>query len=147
MPASDPRSILADDLLEVLNQRASRHDAENSFPTDDLEALRDTGYLRLLVPRDFGGTGASLEQTVKCQARLAAAAPATALAVNMHHVVSGIARSRHESGDDALDWMLREIVAGRPTPLRSPRLATTRCSTTRTSARNRRATAAIGSTA
>lgn len=112
MPASDPRSILADDLLEVLNQRASRHDAENSFPTDDLDALREIGYLRLLVPRDFGGTGASLEQAVRCQARLASAAPATALAVNMHHVAVGIARARHESGDDGLDWMLREVVAG-----------------------------------
>jgi len=112
MPSNDPRSILEDDLLERMRERAETADAENAFPSDDLDALRDIGYLRLLVPRELGGQGRTLEQAVRCQRRLASAAPATALAVNMHHVWAAALAILRERGDESGDWMLREIADG-----------------------------------
>lgn len=112
MATSDPRVLLDDELLEVFRSRAAKHDAANEFPTDDLDDLRELGYLKLLVPREFGGGGLTLEQTARMQSRLATAAPATALAVNMHLIATGIVRVLRERGDESLDWLAREAANG-----------------------------------
>lgn len=105
-------SILSDDLLNTIRSRAAGYDRENAFFTDDLEDLRATGYLTALVPKDLGGLGLSLREVVHEQIRLATAAPATALAVNMHLVWNGVAKTMLERGDDALEFVLRESAAG-----------------------------------
>ncbi|CAG7845618.1 Putative acyl-CoA dehydrogenase YdbM [Pseudoclavibacter triregionum] len=110
--SADPLDLLPDDLLEAMRERADRVDAENVFPVDDLDALREIGYLKLLVPREMGGLGWTLEQACRAQRRLAQAAPATALAVNMHLIWSGMARVLRERGDHSLDRVLEEIAAG-----------------------------------
>ena len=112
MPVTDPLSILDDELLAVLRERAERSDVENAFPVDDLDTLRDAGYLSWFVPREFGGAGHPLHRMVQVQKRLAMAAPATALALGMHQVVTGIFRAMHERGDTHLDWVLQEIASG-----------------------------------
>lgn len=89
-------------LLQRIRERAPGYDRANRFCDEDLAELRDAGYLR---PRP-------LLETARDQRLLAAHAPATALAVNMHHVVVGIARVLHDRGDRSLDWMLREAAAG-----------------------------------
>ncbi|MDO8145458.1 MULTISPECIES: acyl-CoA dehydrogenase family protein [unclassified Isoptericola] len=105
-------TLLSDDLLATIRGRAAIHDRENSFFADDLDDLRTAGYLGALVPTSTGGRGLSLRELCHEQSRLAGAAPATALAVNMHHVWTGVARYLHERGDDTLDWLLAEAAAG-----------------------------------
>ncbi|WP_125777546.1 acyl-CoA dehydrogenase family protein [Antribacter gilvus] len=104
--------ILTDDLLDTVRGRAAGYDRENSFFTEDLEDLKAAGYLAALVPAQLGGPGLTLRDVAREQARLAAAAPATALAVNMHHVWTGVARYLHARGDSSLDWLLEEAAAG-----------------------------------
>ena len=104
--------MLTDELLERIRSRAAGYDRDNVFFTDDFAQLRDAGYLKSLVPTEFGGLGLSLEQTAREQARLAAAAPATALAVNMHLVWTGIAKVLRDRGDDSLEFVLRDAGAG-----------------------------------
>ena len=106
------RQLLTDDLLERIHGRAARYDAENVFPQEDLDDLVSAGYLTAMVPEAMGGAGLSLEEMTREQMRLAAAAPATALAVNMHHVWVGVARTVHARGDDSCDFILREAAAG-----------------------------------
>lgn len=106
------RQILTDDLLERIHGRAARYDAENVFPQEDLDDLVAAGYLTAMVPEEMGGAGLSLEEMTREQMRLAAAAPATALAVNMHHVWVGVARTVHARGDDSCDFILHEAAAG-----------------------------------
>ncbi|MHB1065142.1 MAG: acyl-CoA dehydrogenase family protein [Georgenia sp.] len=106
------RQILTEDLLERIRSRAPRYDAENSFFDEDLAELKDAGYLTALVPESFGGAGLSLAEMAREQMRLAGAAPATALAVNMHHVWVGVAKAVHERGDHSTDFVLEESVAG-----------------------------------
>jgi alkylation response protein AidB-like acyl-CoA dehydrogenase len=84
--------VLSDDLLARIAGRAAGYDRDNAFPFADLVAA---GYLKAFVPVPRGGLGLSLELVACEQVRLAATAPATALAVNMHLVVTGI-----EVGDD-----------------------------------------------
>ena len=105
-------ALLTDELLDRIHSRAPGHDRDNSFFSEDLAELTSAGYLTALVPESFGGRGMSLREMTHEQARLAAAAPATALAVNMHLVWTGIAKALHDRGDPSLDFVLREAAAG-----------------------------------
>ena len=107
-----PTALLDDALLGRIRTRAAGHDAANTFPFDDIAELAEAGYLRALVPVQFGGLGLTLPQLAAEQARLAAHAPATALAVNMHLVWTGVAKAMHDRGDTALDFVLTEAAQG-----------------------------------
>ncbi|MBK0330503.1 acyl-CoA/acyl-ACP dehydrogenase [Brachybacterium sp. MASK1Z-5] len=109
----DAAALLPDPLLRGFRERAAVHDRENTFPRDDLEDLRELGYLRLLVPRELGGIGASLLEASRIQRRLAGAAPATALAMNMHLVITGAALHAHRLGAEGADPLLEHALAGR----------------------------------
>lgn len=104
--------LLSDELLERIRSRAAGYDAENAFFADDFAELVDAGYLKALVPAEFGGLGLTLRQVAREQVRLAGAAPATALAVNMHLVWTGVAKVLHDRGDASTDFVLRDAGAG-----------------------------------
>ncbi|WP_174844897.1 acyl-CoA dehydrogenase family protein [Cryobacterium sp. TMS1-13-1] len=110
VPSTEP--VLSDQLLAGIRSRAAGYDRANAFFTEDLEVLVAAGYLRALVPVQFGGLGRTLQQTVREQTRLAAHAPATALAVNMHLVWTGVAASLNAQGDHSLDFVLEEAMRG-----------------------------------
>ncbi|MWB97468.1 acyl-CoA dehydrogenase family protein [Agromyces seonyuensis] len=105
-------ALLDDDLLARFRERAAVYDRENRFFDEDLAELVAIGYPRVLVPLEHGGFGWSLEDAVRAQARLASAAPATALAINMHLVWTGVAKVLADRGDDALAFLQREAGAG-----------------------------------
>jgi len=112
MTSFDPARYLPDDLLARIRERAVVHDRENTFPRDDLDELRATGYLGILVPAELGGAGLSLAEASLLQQRLAGAAPATALAVNMHLVWTGVAKVLLDRGIDDLAFVQRGAAAG-----------------------------------
>ncbi|MGM1016923.1 MAG: acyl-CoA dehydrogenase family protein [Actinomycetota bacterium] len=108
----DPRTILPDDLIERIRERAPRYDRENMFPDEDLAELRDAGYLSILVPTDRGGAGLTLAEAAILQQRLAEAAPATALAINMHLVWTGVAKVFSDRSVPGLEFVQDGAVAG-----------------------------------
>jgi len=105
-------SLLSDELLARIRSRAADYDRDNRFPVEDLHELAAAGYLAALVPEELGGSGLSLVDAVSEQIRLAAAAPATALSVNMHLIWTGVAKTLRERGDSSLDYVLTEAAAG-----------------------------------
>jgi alkylation response protein AidB-like acyl-CoA dehydrogenase len=108
----DETPFLDDALLQRIRERAPRYDREGSFFDEDLTELRDAGYLTAMVPTDLGGAGLTLAQLVREQMRLAGAAPATALAVNMHQVWMAVASTLRARGDSSADFVLTEAAAG-----------------------------------
>lgn len=104
--------LLSDDLLARIHERAAGYDRENAFFAEDLEELAAAGYLRAFLPEDQGGRDATLLDVARAQSRLAAAAPATALAVNMHLVWTGVARLLRRRGDLGLAEVERRASAG-----------------------------------
>lgn len=108
----DPADHLPDDLLERVRSRAAIHDRENTFPQEDLDELRDAGYLRILVPAERGGAGLGLAEAAILQQRLAGAAPATALAINMHLVWTGVAKVFSDRGVPGLEFVQDGAAAG-----------------------------------
>ena len=103
---------LPDDLIERIRGRAAGYDRENAFFTEDLEELRAHGYLTVFVPKEFGGPGLSLNQVTRLQQRLAGAAPATALGINMHLMCTGVAHTMYHRGDRSLVRVFEEAMAG-----------------------------------
>ncbi len=112
MAAFDPAAFLPDELLASIRDRAADVDRRNVFPQEDLDDLREAGYLRILVPVERGGAGLGLAAATVLQQRLAEAAPATALAVNMHLVWTGVARVLGERGVPGLDFVQDGAAAG-----------------------------------
>ena len=104
--------FLSNGLIERCGQRAAGYDKDNKFFSDDFEELRNADFLKLNIPKEFGGGGMSLAETGQELRRLAYRAPATALAVNMHLYWMGIASDLRRFGDPSLEWMLREGGAG-----------------------------------
>ena len=107
-----PEEVLPDRLLEGIRGRAARYDRDNAFFAEDLAELTAAGYLKLFVPASDGGMGLGLEAAAQCQRRLATAAPATALAINMHLVWTGVAQVLAARGDVSLDFVLQDAARG-----------------------------------
>lgn len=70
-------------------ERAPAHDADGSFPHDDVADLRAAGLLGLLTPRHLGGAGAGFRDYTRVAVELARGSGATALVLNMHACVTG----------------------------------------------------------
>jgi alkylation response protein AidB-like acyl-CoA dehydrogenase len=104
--------LLTEKTLERIRSRAAAHDRDNTFPYDDLAELRELGYLRMFSPKASGGLGHGLVDVAREQRRLASAAPATALAINMHLVWTGVAKTLLARGDDSLAFVLDEAARG-----------------------------------
>lgn len=77
-------TAMADRLAALFAERAAVHDEEGSFPFDHFAELRKAGYLKLTVPQEYGGDGASLYETLLAQERLGRGDGSTALAVGWH---------------------------------------------------------------
>lgn len=101
---------IAGELAETFAKRAAKYDWEGRFPIENYEDLRQSGYLTLTVPRDFGGWGASLLDVVLAQFRLAQGDASTALAVSMHF--TNVTRLAEElpATDEQLQRIYRAIV-------------------------------------
>jgi alkylation response protein AidB-like acyl-CoA dehydrogenase len=108
----DPTRLLTDDMLGRFDERAGRHDRENTFFEDDFEELRASGYLLAAVPRELGGAGLGLDEVTRLQSRLAYYAAPTAIAVNMHVYWTGVAADLMRNGDHSCRWILEKAAAG-----------------------------------
>lgn len=111
---TQPRRRLPDaSTLAEFRARARTADEQNDYFHDDLAELRSIGYLAATVPEQFGGWGLSLAEFAQVQRTLASYAPATALAMTMHHYWIGIAVELERIGDTSCRWLFDEAVAGR----------------------------------
>jgi alkylation response protein AidB-like acyl-CoA dehydrogenase len=105
-------SVLPESVLERVAARSQTYDRENTFFMEDFEELRQSGYLKLAIPKELGGSGCTLAEVALEQRRLAYRAPATALATNMHLYWTGVAADLLRAGDASLQWLLEEAAAG-----------------------------------
>jgi alkylation response protein AidB-like acyl-CoA dehydrogenase len=104
--------LLPEAVLDTFRKRAAGYDRENRFFQEDFDDLRTNGYLRMAVPREFGGLGFSLTDVARETRRLAMYAPATALGTNMHVYWVGLVADLWRNGDRSVEWLLQEAAAG-----------------------------------
>jgi alkylation response protein AidB-like acyl-CoA dehydrogenase len=92
MPAKPNSVQLARDLAVQFKTRASLADRKGQLPAGDIEALKQSGYLSLSIPKTSGGWGKSLKKCVEAQLELAQGSGSTALVAVMTLHVMGHAR-------------------------------------------------------
>lgn len=112
LPRTTPPAPLTEEMLLRFQQRAPGYDRENRFFSEDFEELRASGYLRMAIPKEFGGLGMTLAEVGREQRRLGYYAPADALAVNMHIYWTGLVADLWRAGDRSLEWLLRAAADG-----------------------------------
>ncbi|VEI13985.1 acyl-CoA dehydrogenase family protein [Trueperella bialowiezensis] len=105
-------AFLSDELLEKIASRADQVDRDNAFPSQDFEDLKAAGYLKAFVPKEYGGAGLTTEEICENQTKLAKAAPATALGINMHQIIVGLARHLIDNGVEAGKQILEGAANG-----------------------------------
>ena len=105
-------SVLTPSLLERCRERAPQYDRDNTFCQEDFDELKAAGYLKMALPKEFGGPGFNLVQVARETRQLAQYAPATALCINMHNSWVGDAADLWRSGDTSCEWILRDAAAG-----------------------------------
>lgn len=108
-PDDDAFVPLAAELGAEFKPCAAEHDRENTFVAENFERMREAGYLRLAVPAELGGLGATMRQVCFAQAELARACAATALAVNMHHYLVLANGFRWKKGAPGAETVLRRV--------------------------------------
>ncbi len=62
MTTAMAQSVLTEEMLERFRGRAGDYDRENRFFQEDFDELKESGYLLLCVPKEFGGTGLTLAE-------------------------------------------------------------------------------------
>ena len=104
--------FLSETVLNEIHSRAHDYDKENVFPIEDYKLLKEVGYYKAFVPKEFGGHGLSLKEIAHEQTALAKAAPGTALGINMHQIIVGLGRYMVQHGNPKGEQILRDAANG-----------------------------------
>ena len=81
--------LLANKLAEQFAARADEADIAGVLPAEDVAALKESGYLGISVPREFGGYGLSLRDCVAAQLALALGSTSSAIVAGMQVHIFG----------------------------------------------------------
>jgi len=93
--------------------RAAQYDADNSFPFENYEAMKQSGYTNMAIPEQFGGGGAELLDICIAQERLARGDGATALAINMHLGLPWMISELYKTGNEHVGGLLENIATNK----------------------------------
>jgi alkylation response protein AidB-like acyl-CoA dehydrogenase len=103
---------------EDFKTRVAQHDRENTFPFENVAAMKASGYTNMTIPAELGGGGANVLGFTLAQERLARGDGPMAVAINMHlWAVAWLAdlwRSGTESARSVLESIAHDrlILAG-----------------------------------
>lgn len=100
---------LADELGLEFEPRASSHDADDTFVSDNYERLKEQRVFSLGIPLALGGGGASHPELCNFLRTLARHCDATALSLSMHMHLVAAAVWRWQHGDQAAIPLLQRI--------------------------------------
>jgi alkylation response protein AidB-like acyl-CoA dehydrogenase len=96
-PISEREARLLDrarSLAAQFRERADEHDRENTFPYENYEAMKASGYATMTLAPKYGGEGVNLLELCACQEQLAQGCGGTTIGVNMH--IFGLGSLQHD---------------------------------------------------
>ncbi len=103
---------LAQNLAQQFATRADEADRLARLPLEDVQALKDSGYLGVSIPQEYGGWGLSLEECLAAQLELAQGSGSTAMVAGMQVHLFGHAREVRPWPETTFAWLCREAVNG-----------------------------------
>lgn len=103
---------LAAEIGRVAAEHDAAHDRDATFVTEAYDAMHAAGYLRLAVPTDLGGAGATMRQLVLAQHELGRYSGAAALSSTMHHYLTLVQCWRRRRGAPDAHGVLAKVADG-----------------------------------
>ncbi|GAB4430416.1 MAG: acyl-CoA dehydrogenase family protein [Anaerolineae bacterium] len=110
--ADTPAIDLAQLLAQQFAGRAAQADREGRLPAEDVAALKESGYLTLTVPRQFGGAELSMAETLAAHVELARGSAASAMVAGMQLHIFGSAREHNPWSEQAFKMLCRAALDG-----------------------------------
>jgi acyl-CoA dehydrogenase len=110
--ATDPDRFVpfAQEVGARIAEYSTGHDRDGTFVTEAYDVLRDRGWLRLAVPEELGGMGATIRQTTNAHAELAKHCASTSLAISMHVHITLFQAWRYRREMPGAEGLLRRVV-------------------------------------
>jgi alkylation response protein AidB-like acyl-CoA dehydrogenase len=99
-------------LARDIATRADAADKAARLPLEDIQALRESSYLTISVPREYGGLGLSLRDCVAAQLELAQGSASTAIVAGMQIHLFGNVRENRPWPEALFERLCREAVQG-----------------------------------
>jgi len=96
---------------EVVAPLAAEIDRDRRFPAEAFGRFGETGLLGLLIPKDVGGLGGTLEDLAAANELIAASCGSTAMCFLMHNCAAAVIAAKANA--DQQERYLRPIAAGR----------------------------------
>ena len=93
--------------------RAKQHDDDSSFPLENYESMKASGYTNMPIPEQMGGGGGDLLDICIAQERLAHGDGATALSINMHLALPWMVTELYKTGNEHVVGLLEQIAANK----------------------------------
>ena len=103
-------AVRADKVAAVAALHAARVDSDSRFPSEAIDAARQEGLLGMMVPREFGGEGASLGEVMDVCYKLGRACSSSAMIFAMHQTKVACVVN-HGRGSPWHERMLRRLCA------------------------------------
>ncbi len=103
---------LAQKLAKEFTTRADEADKMGKLPQEDVDALKNSGYLGLTIPKEFGGYGLSLHDAVAAQMELAKGSASSAMVAGMQVHIFGHQREVRTWDATWYEQFCREGVRG-----------------------------------
>ena len=75
---------IAAELADKFGERAGKHERAGTFPYENYDDLRASGFHTAGIPAELGGMGATMGEIVRAMARLGEGCGSTSLVVSMH---------------------------------------------------------------
>lgn len=111
-PLTDAAAVqLAAEVGRAAAPYDAEHDRDATFVREAYAAMSDLGYLRLAVPTELGGLGASWRQVVLAEEELGSRSGAAALSAAMHLYLTLVQRWRRRRGAADAEGALRKVAA------------------------------------
>lgn len=103
---------MARELAASVGARADAADRQGRLPAEDVRALKESGYLAISVPRQYGGWGLPLRDCVAAQLELAQGSSSTAMVAAMPIHMIGAARENRPWAEEHFERLCRILVEG-----------------------------------
>ncbi len=116
---SDMNTTSTTDIIAIAKQlaadfatRAEEADKQAKLPAEDVQALKESGYLLMSVPREYGGMGLPLKDCVAAQLELAQGSTSSAMVAGMQFHMFGNVSENRPWPEATFERLSREAVAG-----------------------------------
>lgn len=103
---------MARKLAAEVATRADEADKAAKLPPEDVQALKQSGYLTMSIPREYGGLGLTLRECVEAQLELAKGSASTAMVAGMQIHLFGNVSENRPWPEAMFERLCREAVNG-----------------------------------